>query len=165
MSSCRVVWEDILHVALAMVSDGGRTGDFELSPLLNFEYWVLYFNREVLKSTSEHQSVLLWVGTVRSVRVAQTVVHANVAQTERLIKRVRLIGYQGKARERPAHSRSELLRLEVMTKENRGRRGRVESQSGCVLPEGRLDKGTQVVKLRVAQVGRICFLDYIGWGA
>lgn len=54
----RVVCEEISQVTHAKVPDGGRTGDFRLSTVLNSEYRLLFRSQKVLTSRSREQSII-----------------------------------------------------------------------------------------------------------
>lgn len=67
LSSGRVVLEDILYGTSAVVPHGGGAGDFRLSPLVNFEHGVPFFNQEVRTFKLEDQFVVQYVGNERPV--------------------------------------------------------------------------------------------------
>lgn len=78
-----------------MILDGGKTGHFLLSALLNSKYLVLFCSVEVRASRRRDQCFVLQVRTVCSDRVTRTAAQANVAQVERLIEKSSNSGIRG----------------------------------------------------------------------
>lgn len=97
-------------------------------------------------------------------QITRTLVQTDAARVERLIERVRQLGYQEKHKKVLAYSKHELPGSEVVDKEIQDREQRANGQSELRLPLKRLDNEREAVKLREMEWVENFSTFYVGSG-